>query len=520
MKTIQTNILEYLEKTSERLPDKIAFADDQTHLSFRELQKRAMSLGTFLAGKKSARGPVIVYMEKTPDMIAAFLGVVYSGCYYVPIDEEMPARRIELIIENTQAEILICDEKTRARAEEFNFDGTILLYSEGIATGADRELLADIRRQALALDPVCVFYTSGSTGIPKGVVVCHRGIIDYTEQLSQVLTFDENCVFANQTPLYWDASMKELYATLKHGATTYLVPRELFMFPVKLVEYLNRNQINTLCWVVSALVMISAYSAFDIARPEYLKLVAFCGEVFPVKQFNIWKEQLPDVEFYNLYGPTEATGVSTYYHADRLFEAGETIPIGKPFDNTRILLLDEMGNRVKEGETGEICICGDGLTLGYYRDAKRTEDVFVQNPGNSFYRELLYRTGDLARQDSEGNLVFVSRLDHQIKHMGHRIELGEIEADVGLADGVKQCCCIYSREKNKIVLFYTGKPDKATLPKELKSRLPRYMLPNAIFQMKEMPLTANGKMNRTRMEEIYRESLSEKNHKKTQKNGG
>ncbi|MCH5265212.1 MAG: amino acid adenylation domain-containing protein [Lachnospiraceae bacterium] len=507
---MRNSVLCYLEDTAKKFPDKIAFADEGTALSFREFQKRAMRVGTCLAKRGMFRKPVIVYMKKSPDLLAAFFGVVYSGCFYVPIDEEMPKRRIELILQNTQAEILICDEEMRAEAESLSFEGNVLLYTECQKTEVDEKLLAGIRSRVLDVDPVYIFYTSGSTGIPKGVVGCHRGIIDYTEQLSEVLGFDETCVFANQTPLYWDASMKEVYATLKHGATTYLVPKSLFMFPVKLVEYLNRYQVNTICWVVSALTMISAFGTFEIVQPEYLKLVAFCGEVFPVKQFNIWKKQLPDAEFYNLYGPTETTGVSTYYHANRLFGENEVIPIGRAFANTQILLLDEAGQKVQDGEAGEICIRGSGVTLGYYHDMDKTRQVFVQNPENPYYIDLMYRTGDLARKDEEGNFVFVSRQDHQIKHMGHRIELGEIEADVGLVEGVNVCCCIYAKEKNKIVLFYVGDLSKAALTRELKARLPRYMLPNAIFQLEDMPLTINGKMDRMRLQEIYKDSVSRK----------
>ncbi|MGN1205365.1 MAG: amino acid adenylation domain-containing protein [Eubacterium sp.] len=505
---MQTNILEYLEKTTERLPEKTAFADRDVALSFREFTDRAKRIGTYFAKEKCFRVPVIVYMKKSPEFLSAFFGVVYSGCFYIPIDDEMPRRRIELILENSQARYMICDAQTREAAESLDFAGTIISYDECMATAVEENLLANIRERTLDVDPVCVFYTSGSTGVPKGVVGCHRGIIDYIEQLSEILQFDETNIFANQTPLYWDASMKEIYATLKYGATTYLVPKELFMFPIQLVEYLNENKINAVCWVVSALTMISAFGTFDTVKPQYLKIVTFCGEVFPVKQFNIWKAALPEVEFYNLYGPTETTGVSTYYHADHLFEENETIPIGKAFKNTEIFLLDQEGKEVPEGETGEICIRGSGVTLGYYGAREKSEEVFVQNPHNPCYFDRIYRTGDMAYRDKEGNLIFASRKDHQIKHMGHRIELGEIEADVDCVEGIQTCCCVYVKEKEKIVLFYVGDMEKKELTKKLKERLPRYMLPNAIMKMEQIPLTLNGKRDRIKMQQIYLEQAT------------
>lgn len=502
---MQTNILGYLDATTARVPDKIAFADENTVLSFCQFREAARRVGSWLSLHGFCHEPVMVYMRKSPESLAAFFGAVYGGCFYVPLDDEMPDRRIGLILHDTQARVMICDEETADKVTGLGWKGTLVRYEECLKTEIHEEALAEIRRAALDLDPVCVFYTSGSTGIPKGVVCCHRGILDYVEHLSETLGFDEDCIFANQTPLYWDASMKEIYATLKCGASTWLVPKELFVFPVKLVEYLNQHHINTVCWVVSALTMISAFGAFDIVKPEYLRTIAFCGEVFPVKQFNIWKKALPETEFYNLYGPTEATGVSTCYHADRLFPEDGVIPIGKPFGNTQILLLDESGHIVPEGAVGEICIRGAGVTLGYYGNEEQSERVYTQNPLNAWYHDRIYHTGDLARWDRDGNLVFVSRKDHQIKHMGHRIELGEIEADAGLTEGVVSCCCIFVKERNKIVLFYEGAVSKADLTRILRQRLPRYMMPNAVIQVSHIPLTANGKMDRMELQKIYQE---------------
>ena len=500
---MQTNVLEYLEKTVTILPDKIAFADQEIQLTFQEVYERARSCASTLLEKGAQREPVIVYMRKSPCTLTAFFGVNYAGCYYVPIDEEMPRRRMELILENTQAKYMICDDSTYGKAGELNFEGTICSYEKSIAHEIDPDKLTEVRENALDVDPIYVLFTSGSTGMPKGVVGYHRGVIDYIETLSEVLQFGENTVFANQTPFYLDACMKEVYPTLKYGATTWITPKEYFMQPVKLVEFLNEHQINTICWVVSALTMISAFGTFDIVKPEYLHTIAFGSEVFPVKQFNLWKKTLPEAEFYNLYGPTEATGMSCYYHADHLFEEKEVIPIGRPFRNTQILLLNESGQPVEAGQEGEICIRGTCLTHGYYNNPEKTQEVFSQNPLNPFFPDRIYHTGDLAYKNERGELIFVSRKDYQIKHMGHRIELGEIEADVNLVEGIQNCCCIFIKENKKIVLFYVGTIEKKELTIAIKERLPRYMIPNAIVKLEALPLTPNGKMDRTKMQEIY-----------------
>lgn len=507
---MQTNVLEYLEKIEQIVPEKSAYVDDNTCLTFRDVSRRSKGIGSHLIGLGAEREPVIIYMKKSPETITAFYGVIYAGCYYVPIDEEMPLRRMELIIENTNARYLIYDESTRQHIDKLNFQGECISYQECIQEVIDYAALDRVRKQALDVDPIYVLFTSGSTGMPKGVVGHHRGVIDYIDSLSEVLQFNEDTIFGNQTPLYLDACMKELYPTLKYGATTYLIPKQYFMFPVQLVEYLNEKKINTICWVVSALTMISAFGTFDEVRPQYLKTIAFGSEVFPIKQFNLWKKTLPEAEFYNLYGPTEATGMSCYYHAKNMFGDEDVIPVGRPFRNTQILLLDEQGRAVKPGMKGEICIKGTCLTHGYYNNPEKTAEAFVQNPLHSFYPEKIYKTGDLGYLNEDGDLVFASRKDYQIKHMGHRIELGEIEVDVNLLEGVQVCCCVFVKSVNKIVLFYVGQIEKRQLTKELKERLPRYMIPNAIIKLDTLPMTPNGKMDRIKMEEIYIEQTKQK----------
>ncbi|MDD5949260.1 MAG: amino acid adenylation domain-containing protein [Lachnospiraceae bacterium] len=500
---MQSNVLEYIEETVTRVPDKVAFADDKEQLTFSAFYHGARAIGSCLAARGIYKEAVLIYMEKSPSAIQAFFGTIYGGCYYVPLDEEMPARRIDLIIESTRARVLICDEDTREKAEKLNFEGEILLASELVQTAEDAVALGRIRDNAIDTDPIYVLFTSGSTGVPKGVVGHHRGVIDYIDQLSDVLELDENTVFGNQAPLYFDACMKEMYPTMKYGATTYLIPKQLFLFPIKLVEYLNEHKINTVCWVVSALTMISAFGTFDEVVPEYLHTIAFGSEVFPIKQFNLWKETLPEAKFTNLYGPTECTGMSCYYHAEHTFEIGDVIPIGKPFHNTEILLIKEDGTEAEPGEEGEICIRGTCVTHGYYNNPEKTAEVFVQNPLNPYYPERIYKTGDIGKWNGQGELLFISRKDYQIKHMGHRIELGEIDANVTLVEEVKTCCSIYMKEEGKIVLFYVGDIDKRSLTKALKEKLPRYMLPNVMIALEQLPLTANGKMNRLEMENIY-----------------
>ncbi len=500
---MQNHVLDYLEATAARLPGKTAFYDDDRRVTFGELREFARSVGSWLHGQGAYREPVAVFMDRSAVEVAAFFGVIAGGCFYVPIDAEMPASRIELILNNVRPRLTITDANNYARVSALRSGGRAALFDDICRTPADEAALKDIYERTIDTDPIYVVFTSGSTGTPKGVAACHRSVLDYVENLSEALGFDENTVFGSQTPLYFDACLKELYPTLKFGAATCLLPRELFRFPVQLVEKLNQERINTICWVASALTLVSSLNTFKTVKPLYLRTVAFGSEVFPVKQLNRWREALPEARFFNLYGPTEGTGMCCCFPVDRDFQEGEAIPIGRPFKNTDILLLDENNRRAAPGQPGELCIRGTSLTLGYYNDFERTRQVFVQNPLNTAYPELIYRTGDLARYNERGELVFVSRKDYQIKHMGHRIELGEIEADAMRIEGVSLVCCVYDQEAGRIGMYYTGDMDERLLAGKLQEKLPRYMMPNRIRRLEQMPLTANGKLDRAALSDMF-----------------
>lgn len=488
------NILEYLEETVLRLPDKKVFLGEKSALSFRQVYDQARSIGTLLHHRGICRRAVVVFMERSAETVTAFLGAVYGGCFYVPLDEQMPRHRIELILNSLDPGLLICDESTQETALGLLPRDKVISYSRAAFGIIDEGALADIRRRQLDVDPIYTVFTSGSTGIPKGVMGCHRSAIDYIEHLCPVLGFGEHTVFGNQTPLYFDACLKEILPALKLGGSVWLIPRQLFKFPVRLVEYLNDKKINTLCWVVSALTFVSSLGTFGTVRPRYLTTVAFASEVFPIRQLNLWRKAAPRARFFNLYGPTEATGICCYYEVTRQFSESEVLPIGQPFPNTEILLLREDNTEAPAGEAGEICIRGTRLTLGYYGEPEKTKTAFVQNPLNPYYPERIYRTGDLGKYNERGELLFLSRKDSQIKHMGHRIELGEIEAAANTLPGLRSACCTFS--DNRLRLYYEGSADPETVMAHLRQRLPRYMLPHNVLRLDAMPLTPNGKIDR------------------------
>lgn len=494
---MQKNILEYLEKTAITYKDKLAFSNGKEGLTFGEVYNRSRAIGSFLCDNGYYREPIAVIMDKHPNVLTAFWGSVYAGCFYACIDEKMPQARVLAIFEKLLPRVIICDARNYKLASSLGVEN-VYLYDDIVTHPENADALEKIRIKQSSTDAIYVAFTSGSTGTPKGVVACHRSVIDYTESICDALGFSENTVFANQTPLYFDAPLKEIMPTLKLGATTYFVPKMLFSFPIKLIEYLDEHKINTVCWVVSALVQISSLGALESHAPKHIETVCFGSELFPRKQYDLWRNALPNARFFNLYGPTEATGMSCYWAADRELAPDEPIPIGRPFDNTDIILLDENNRSADEGE---ICIRGTCLTMGYYNDPEKTSAVFTQNPLNTAYGEQIYRTGDIGRINERGELVFLCRKDSQIKHMGHRIELGEIEAAAFKSEDVRMACCVYDNNAKRIVLFYVGECEGKTLLAHLMTLLPRYMIPAELVVLDVMPLTPNGKIDRKGLRE-------------------
>lgn len=493
---MKTNVIEYLIETARKYPDKVALVDQKHQITFGELDREAKKVAAAILRACGAikNRPIVVYMEKSVDCIVSFLGAVYSGNFYSPIDIKMPQERIKRILDVLEPEFVIFGAK---KLEVFDPPDRQLPL-EQILTDTTLPEGINSFRQVLDTDPVYVLFTSGSTGQPKGVVISHRGVIDYAEWLKDTFHFSSETIFGNQAPFYFDNSILDIYSTLKNGAKMVIIPERLFLFPGSLVEYLNTQKINTLFWVPSALIGVANSGVLETTDIPSLQKVLFCGEVMPNKQLNVWRKRYPDILYANLYGPTEITDVCTYYIVDRQFTDSDPLPIGIPCRNTEILVLNEADQAVQVNETGELCVRGSCLSSGYYNNKEKSDAVFVQNPLNSMYRDIIYRTGDLVKYNEFGEIIYLGRKDFQIKYQGYRIELGEIETAAYGISQMKQCCAVYDTDNQRILLHCVlGTPvSERKIFSFLKEKIPGYMLPKRIVIRDALPLNANGKIDR------------------------
>jgi len=501
---MQKNLLEYLEFTAVRVPDKPALTDENGSILFRDLLTQSRRIGSEIARIVCCTNrPVAVMTERRKSSVLGFLGVLQSGNYYVPVDVRMPEARMETLFDRLKpAAIVYTAEDVDVVAPFAHLCPQILLETAAEAP-VDDALLDGQRKKVLDVDPAYVIFTSGSTGTPKGIVVSHRSVIDFNDWYTETCGIGSADVLGNQAPFYFDLSVKDLYSMLKTGASMHILPKKFFMFPILLMRYLKEHQVTVLSWATSAFHLIANSGVLEKAAPEHLRRVILGGEALQAKQLNIWRRACPHVQYINLYGPTEVTVDCCYYIIDRPYADTETIPIGKACENMEVFLLDPEGKPVPQGEPGEICARGSGIAQGYFGDWEKSNAVFTQDPRNTFYHDRIYHTGDIGMENAEGNFVFLGRKDNQIKHGGYRIELGEIETALNSLSDVQAAICFFDPVKDRIHCVYQGRPEPADIVTEVQRLVPKYMLPNIFHKVARMPYNANGKIDRVALKKEF-----------------
>lgn len=490
-------ILEYLENSEKKHNSKVAVIDETGRYTYKELVENSKKIGSGILEKIDKGNPVPVLMEKGKETLSTFFGIVYAGCFYCLLNPSLPETRLKNIINTLNAKYIVTDQEHSELATKLVNKDYILLEEDLKNTDINQTKLNLIRQEILDVDPLYANFTSGSTGIPKGVVVGNRSVIDFIDNFTNIFNINENDIIGNQAPFDFDVSVKDIYSSISKGATLVIIPKRLFSLPVKLLDFICENKVTTLIWAVSALCLITTFHGLDYKTPKSVNKILFSGEVMPIKHIKQWIEHLPNAMFVNLYGPTEITCNCTYHIVDKSLNYEKSIPIGKHFPNEEVFLLNDKNELIKDtGKTGEICVKGTCLALGYYNNEEQTSKSFIQNPLNPNYIDIIYKTGDLGEYDENNDLHFLGRKDFQIKFMGHRIELEEIERAMEKIPEVERSCCIFNQEKEKLYGFYVGKIDKKQVHDYLKNNLPIFMIPNKITQIEKFELTKNGKIDR------------------------
>ena len=499
---MQINVTYYLDQMAKRYPDKIAVDDTQQTLTFKQLQCRALHFAGCIAKHGLLNRPIVVFMQKGCDMVMSFAAINYSGNFYVPIDIKSPDSRIKNIFDSLQSKIALTNSANYEKLKSF-YDGEIICTDiDTIEEDISPDNVYENLQNIIDTDPVYSIFTSGSTGNPKGVVISHQGVVDYIDWAIQTFQIDENVIIANQAPFYFDNSTLDLYLMFATGAKLIVIPDEYYAFPAKLIDLLNQKEVNFVFWVPYVLINIANYRLLEQKKPEYLKKILFAGEVMPNRHLNYWRKHLPDCLYANLYGPTEITVDCTFYIVDREFTDDESLPIGRPCKNSGVLILTDDDRLAETNEQGELCVRGSSLAMGYYNDPEKTAKAFVQNPLNPHYPEIIYRTGDVVYRNEWEEIIYVGRKDFQIKHNGYRIELGEIENAAMGTTLVKMVCVVYNQNQKEIAMFYQSETELnlGEFRKRMLQFVPKYMLPTKYFRLDEVPLSANGKIDRLKLQ--------------------
>ncbi|MDY2764253.1 amino acid adenylation domain-containing protein, partial [Campylobacter sp.] len=442
------SVCDFLDNSALKFPNKIAFVEGQKSISYKDFNKITSAVASRILEFPIKKEPILIILPKGIDALISMFSVAKSGNFYSIIDEKMPSERVEKIIAKLRPKLIIT-------SKELYFDyGIPAIFSDDFATFSINQTTLNTIN-IIDTDLLYVLFTSGSTGEPKGVAITHKSVVDFVFWLKETFNISENEILANQSPLYFDLSIFDIFGTIACSACIHLIQNQLFAFPAKIAQYLSKNKISMIFWVPSVLIYFANTNAFACADLSSLKKVLFCGEIMPTKQLNMWSKALPNITYANLYGPTEATDACSYYVINREFKDDEPLPIGKPCENTEFLVFDDEMRLITPDEIyhkGELYIRGTGLSVGYYNDPEKTAEAFIQNPLQNAYEEKIYKTGDIVAYNEYGELVCYGRIDSQIKLKGHRIELGEIETALNTHENIRRSACVF--KDNEIITFY------------------------------------------------------------------
>jgi amino acid adenylation domain-containing protein len=519
-------LLQHLLSDSAKLyHNKDAVVFEHEKISYGELEKVTNKLAAVLIENGIKKGDRVgIYINKSIPSIISIHGILKAGGVYVPLDPKAPLSRISYIIQNCGIKCLLT---STLKAESINRifpdknplelivltddkknplnlpDKKIIHWREVVDHEDENSPIIN----SIETDLAYILYTSGSTGLPKGVMISHLNALTFVNWVVSTFHVSSADRFSNHAPLHFDLSILDIFTTFGVGATLILVPETISTFPGKLAEWIDNKRISVWYSVPSILTFLVVHGKLEKYTFSNLRIIFFAGEVFPTKFLRKLVELIPHPNFYNLYGPTE-TNVITYFKVSHIPE-GQTkpIPIGKACANMDVYALNDEGEVVtKPGEEGELYGRGSCVAMGYWGDEGKTKTNFVINPIQSNFLERVYRTGDLVTLDEEGNYLYRGRKDHMIKSRGYRIELGEIETILYGHPDIKEVAVIGVPDEligNRIKAFIHVNDGKELSTKDIRiycaRKLPNYMIPEQIEFRKDLPKTSTGKVDKVNL---------------------
>jgi len=510
-----------LSESAYKNPNALAVWARGRSLTYCELEERSNQLAHLLRERGIKKGDRIgIYFPKSVESVVSMFGVLKAGGIYVPLDPNQPTQRIAYIVNNCAMRALVTTRDRLQGLEQVGIESVqfsvLTNRPDETPKGIEPVLWEDIANfptgrapgdlHQTTLDLAYILYTSGSTGRPKGVMLSHQNALTFVEWCADTFQIRAEDRLSNHAPLHFDLSVFDVYNAIEAGAAVYMLPEDVLLFPVSLAKFMATQGISVWYSVPSALVQLVLHGNLNANNLERLRLVLFAGEIFPIKYLGQLADLLPAVELYNLYGPTE-TNVCTYYRVDRTKLASmEKVPIGRACANTEVFGVDDRGQIIEAGQTGELHVRGPSVTCGYWGDPEKTRRMVVPNHFQSNYEERMYRTGDLVVLREDGDYDFVGRRDNQIKSRGYRIELGEIEAALLTHPGVKEAAVIAvpddevgNRIKAVVALHGGTTISTAEMQQHCAKKVPKYMIPEMMEFRASLPKTSTGKLDRVQL---------------------
>jgi amino acid adenylation domain-containing protein len=511
---IPRHLADYLESSAARCPERIAVVDSNGSVTYSELNRQADALAAFLAARGVTHGDRVgVVLPKSIPAVVALFGIMKAGAAYVPVDHTAPAERGQRILTDCQISALIVDARCLGVIPEQYGTSTALCAVVAVGAASDVPALGNRMtsfdaalqsgdgftiRERSTRDLAYILYTSGSTGMPKGVMLTHENALSFVEWCSSVFEPTENDRFSSHAPFHFDLSVLDIYVAIKHGAALYLISEDLGKNPKDLARFIAVNQLTVWYSTPSILTLLLQFGNLEAHKVPDLRLVLFAGEVFPVKHLRELQRRWPSPAYYNLYGPTE-TNVCTFAKIPSQVPDDREVPypIGFACSHCASLVLDDERCEVAAGDEGLLYISGPSTFRGYWNRPAENAAAFLERSGVRWYN-----TGDLVRWDPDDGFIYAGRKDRMVKRRGYRIELGEIERALYSHPRLREVAVISVPDPDagvKIVAYLSchegDRPSIIDLKTFCGTRLPAYMNPDRFMFEARLPRTSTDKVD-------------------------